>query len=89
MGKPEVHLQKGTLAHEEISLLYEHDSSYAKQIFSGLLSEETGDKKQSGSTAQEEGDPLCGSNKTDQSDFCPIEDKRMFDDEVRAIMTHA
>jgi hypothetical protein len=32
---------------------------------------------------------LCGSNKTDQSDFCPIEDKRMFDDEVRAIMTHA
>jgi hypothetical protein len=30
MGEPEVHLQKGTLASEEVSLLYEHESSCAE-----------------------------------------------------------
>ncbi len=68
-GKPEIHLQKGTLAHEEVSLLHEHESSSPEQILSGLLSAETGDKKPSGSTAQAKGNPLCGGNKAHQSDL--------------------
>ncbi len=45
------------------------ESGGAEQILSGLLSEETGDKKQGGSAAQEKRDPLCGGNKADQSDL--------------------
>ncbi len=38
-------------------------------MLSELLPEEIGDEEQSGSTAQENGDPLCSGNKAHQSDL--------------------